>query len=143
MFRLSQSVGYAIQALTALGDQQGETSGLVREVATRSGVPAPYLAKLFKRLVDAGILESKRGAKGGTKLARSAEEISLFEVSDAIDGQEWTTSCMLGQAVCSDERGCPLHGFWKQERRRVEERLRQTTLAEVIAFERKRRAEMG
>lgn len=139
MFCLSQSVGYAIQALTALGDQYGETAGLVRSVAVQAGVPAPYLAKLFKRLVDAGIVESKRGFKGGTRLARRPEEISLFDVSEAIDGQEWTQGCMLGQAICSDERACPMHGFWKLERRRIEERLRQTTLAEVIAFERKRR----
>lgn len=139
MFCLSQSVGYAIQALTFLGEHHGEEAGLVRLVADRSGVPAPYLAKLFKKLVDARILESKRGFKGGSRLARPAEEISLFEISDAIDGHDWLGACMLGQSECSEARGCPTHAFWKVERRRIEERLRHTTLADVIAFERNRR----
>ncbi|MBS0656812.1 MAG: Rrf2 family transcriptional regulator [Verrucomicrobia bacterium] len=141
MFGLSQSVGYAIQALTFLGDRHGGEAGLVRSVAAESGAPAPYLAKLFKKLVDAGIVESKRGFRGGSRLARPAEEISLFDISAAIDGSEWLGACMLGQAECSDARSCPAHGFWKDARRRIEDRLRRTTLADVIAFERHRRAQ--
>lgn len=137
MLCLSQGVGYAIKALTCL-EASDESKGFVRDLAEASGVPKAYLAKLFKKLVDAGLLESKRGWAGGTRLARPASEISLLEISEAIEGQEWFGRCLLGMAECSDERACPAHDFWKATRGAIKEKLRRTSLADVIAFERKR-----
>lgn len=64
MFCLSQSVGYAIQALACL---EGSCSGqprTIKEIAGCSGVPGSYLAKLIKKLVKAEILSAKRGPNG-------------------------------------------------------------------------------
>lgn len=135
MFCLSQSVGYAIQALSCL---EGTCSGgprTVKEVASCSGVPSPYLAKLVKKLVDAGILASKRGLGGGAWLARPSDSISILEINDAIDGRRALNRCLLGRADCSDERHCPTHAFWKVERERIRQVLSETTLADVIAHE--------
>ena len=71
MFCLSESVGYSIKALSCLEDGCSG-SRTIKEIAECSGVPAPYLAKLVKKLVDAGILSSKRGIGGGAWLDRPA-----------------------------------------------------------------------
>lgn len=137
MLCLSQSVGYAIQALVFLSDNPEEAK-LAKEIAEKSGVPAPYLAKLLKKLGDADIVASKRGYKGGNWLKRPPGEISLLEISEAIDGRRWMGRCLLGLEQCSDERACPTHAFWKEARAGIEQTLRLTTLAEVIDFEKKR-----
>ncbi len=136
MLGLSQGVGYAVRAMGCLSED-GD-SYFVREVAECAGVPPSYLTKVFKKLVDAGILTSKRGWAGGTRLARSPESITLLEITEAIDGKNWNRGCLLGQDFCSDERACPTHEFWKVERKAIAEKLRHITLASYIEFERKR-----
>lgn len=133
MLSLSQTAGYAIQALSALIDS-GNGPGFIKTVALKSGVPAPYLAKIFKRLNDAGIVGSKRGLKGGVWLAKAPSEITLLDVSHAVDGPGWLSACLLGNAVCSDERRCPSHEFWKKERERIQSELQGLTLESVAAF---------
>ncbi len=136
MIGLSQGVGYAVKALACLNeDGKGH---FVREVAECAQVPPAYLTKVFKKLVDAGILTSKRGWAGGTRLARAPGSITLLEITEAIDGNDWNRGCLLGQEFCSDERACPTHDFWKVQREAIAEKLRNTTLAACIEFERNR-----
>lgn len=134
MLCLSQSVGYAIQALTCLENGSTE-SRLIRDIASQANIPPAYLAKLIKRLADADIVVSKRGIKGGTWLKRPSEKISLLEISEAIDGRRWLGRCLLGLEECSDERACPTHEFWKVARAQIEKKLEDLTLADVIRFE--------
>lgn len=134
MLCLSQSVGYAIQALTCLENGSTE-SRLIRDIAAQAEIPPAYLAKLIKRLADADLVVSKRGIKGGTWLKRPSDKISLLEISEAIDGRRWLGRCLLGLEECSDERACPTHEFWKVARSQIEKKLEDLTLADVIRFE--------
>jgi len=140
MLCLSQSVGYAIQALTCFPDDG--KSRLVREVAEEAKVPAAYLAKLVKRLADAKVVISRRGIKGGTWLSRPAKDITLMQISEAIDGKKWLGKCLMGLKECDDDRACPTHEFWKVARAQIEEKLNGTSLADVMAFEKARLAEL-
>ena len=131
MFCLSESVGYAIKALGCMEDG---CSGprTIKDIAHCSGVPSPYLAKLVKKLVDVGILSSKRGIGGGAWLDRPASTISVLEISEAIDSSPILDRCLLGFDSCSDDRSCPTHAFWKVERERIRKVLLETTLKDVI-----------
>ncbi len=142
MLCLSQSVGYAIQAMTCLEDGSAG-SRLIRDIAAKAEIPPAYLAKLIKRLADSDLVYSKRGISGGTWLKRPAKEISLLEISEAIDGKKWIGRCLLGLEECSDQRACPTHEFWAQNRARIEKQLRGTSLADVAAFEKRKQAERG
>ena len=137
MLCLSQSVGYAVQALAVLGEANFATC-LIRDVAAEAQVPPAYLAKLVKRLSDAELVVSKRGIKGGTWLRRKPEDITLLQISEAIDGRKWMNRCLLGLSECSDERACPSHTFWKEARASIQKSLEETTLADVIAFQKER-----
>lgn len=134
MLKIAQSANHAIKALACLGRDEC-SRGLVKQIAKCSGVPAPYLAKLFTWLSEAGVIGTKRGRAGGSWLARPPEEISLIDIVEAVDGREWQKSCLLGNASCSDVRACPVHDFWRTTRRRIEGELRGVTLRDVIAFQ--------
>src|SRR5512139_2261819 len=101
MMTLSQSTGYAINALTCIAEHHGEPV-LIRDIARLAEIPAPYLAKLMPKLAAAGLVQSKRGFNGGVKLARDPGEITVFEIVEAIDGPSSPNECLLGMAVCSD-----------------------------------------
>ena len=138
MHPLSQSAGYAILALSCLEDPGGEPI-LVQHVAEWIGAPGPYLSKVFHALGKAQLVATKRGRNGGVVLMRPAREITLDMIAGAMDGEEWQTSCLLGLATCSDDRACPVHSFWTEERKRILQELHTPTLADVARFERTHR----
>ena len=113
--------------------------GFIHEIAECSGVPRAYLAKILKRLNDADLVKSKRGHKGGIWLTRPATEITIWDISKAVDGDEFISRCLLGDEFCDDSRDCPTHAFWKVERTKIHDELVRTTLANVVAFNKKRK----
>jgi Rrf2 family transcriptional regulator, iron-sulfur cluster assembly transcription factor len=139
---MTQSTGYAITALGHVA-AMGNRPLLIRDISEATGLPHPYLAKIVHALARRGLVATRRGVGGGVSLVRPAERITLYEVAEAMDDPLLTERCMLGAAVCSDERACPTHAFWKGHRHAQIEFLRQRTLADVAAFELEQRAVAG
>lgn len=131
------TTGYAVAALSLMVQRPDEYL-LIRDIAEATGVPAPYLSKVAQRLVDLGILDSKRGYRGGVRLGVPAEELTILRIDEALDMGDSRPRCLLGGVECSDERACPAHQFWKATRMQIKERLANLTLAEVAEFERER-----
>jgi len=131
---MTQSTGYAITALGHVA-AMGDRSLLIKDIAEATGLPHPYLAKIIHTLARRGLVATRRGVGGGVTLARSPELITLFDIAEALDDPLLDERCMLGNAVCSDERACPAHEFWKAHRRAQIDFLRERSLADVAAFE--------
>jgi len=140
MLSVSRTSSYAIAALSRLADAT-ETWTLASELCADTGIPGPYLSKILHLLGKARLILSKRGYKGGFMLARSPSVISVLEVVEAVEGPDCLGECLLGQAVCSDDRACPTHEFWKTERERIRELLAALTLETVAQFEQAHRGE--
>ena len=136
MLSLAKTTGYAVEAMSHLNPPGGEPASL-RDIARRARIPYAYLAKRMPELVAAGLVRSVRGKRGGILLARQPEEITLLQISEAVEARQWLGRCLLGLVTCSDERACPVHNFWKDARQQIESTLRYTTLADVIARDRK------
>jgi len=133
MMNLSQTTGYAIQALGCL-NETGNGYCMITELARCARLPKPYLAKIVNALVRQGLMAAKRGYRGGVALARKPEEISLLQVVEAVEGKAWLGECLLGMADCASWTMCPTHEFWQRMRREITEELRRTSLADVIAY---------
>lgn len=131
MICLSQTTGYAIRALASL-ESVGGRPCFVREVAESAGVPKAYLSRIINRLSHQGIVSAKRGYQGGITLIRPANQISLLQVVEAVEGKNWISPCLLGMSSCT-EFVCPTHDFWNDIRQQIEDKLRQTTVADVLA----------
>lgn len=135
MLCLSQTTGYAIVALSCLSDPQTHHWVLVKDVCACTDIPQAYLSKILHSLARWGLIHAKRGYRGGFILARPADEISLMDIAQAVEGETWSLKCLLGIADCSDQRACPTHTFWKQECAKIETKLRETKLKEVADTE--------
>jgi len=136
---MSQASGYAATALGYVAAAGGKAV-LVKEMAQSSDIPPSYLAKIINSLARKGLIVTQRGIGGGVVLARKATEITLHDICVALDDPSVQTRCMLGTAECSDERACPAHKFWVGQRNNYMAYLRQMTLADVAAFELRRRS---
>lgn len=131
---LSRSSEYAIRALTFLARQTDGRHHLSRDMAEELGLPAPFLGKVLQPLVTRGVLHSQRGRSGGFRLARPAHDVSLMEIVEAQETLGPAETCLLGQTECSDAGACPLHEYWKAASNAFHERLKRTTLADLVRF---------
>lgn len=128
MTTLSLTTGYAIEALACLA-RQGSDSMLVREIAQSTGIPLPYLSKIFQRLGEAGIVETKRGYKGGVRLARRPAEICLLDIDAAVDNNR-------SEAGAGPSQDSPRsNSFWQAFHREYREKLAAMSLADVLTYE--------
>jgi Rrf2 family protein len=121
----SQTTGYAIEALACLARHRPD-SMLVREIAAETEIPLPYLSKIFQRLAEAGIVESKRGYKGGVRLTRKPGEISLLEINAAAES---------GKAGDSAEESPRPDTFWQAFHQSYRDKLAAMTLSDVLDYE--------
>jgi len=142
MLALSRTSGYAISALARL-QRPGGAWTLTKDIASAAEIPKAYLSTILNALVRHGLIEAKRGYRGGFVLARPAEKISVLRVIEAVEGHAWQEGCLLGLSRCSDERACPSHAFWKVQREKIEEFLRSLTVAQVAEFDQDYRAQLS
>ena len=131
---LSSKTGYAILARACMvSDKQDWVK--VEDIAKRADIPQPYLHKILHALGKSGFIKTKRGYRGGVALSRPANEITLLDIVEAVQGEEWMHRCLLGLAECSDERSCPVHEFWKGEKENIIAKMKEITLDQVAEFE--------
>ncbi len=134
MLSLSRTTGYAILAMSCMGDRRGSWL-LAKDIVACTRIPGPYLSRVLHALGKSGLVLTKRGYRGGFALARPRNRITLLDVIEAVEGQACQDRCVLGLTECSDERGCPVHEFWKAERVKIRAKLRRISFADVAAFE--------
>lgn len=106
----SNSCKYAIRATVYLSVfSRGEKKIGLKEIADALHLPSPFLAKILQNLAKHGILLSTKGPHGGFTLKRSAQDISLMDIVEVIDGHETFDTCLVRDAKCSDEEPCGIH----------------------------------
>jgi len=84
--QLDKASCYALFATVCIAQQAVDRPVQGRTVATWCDLPFEYLLKILQQLARSGILISERGRTGGFRLARSANEITLLEIIEAIQG---------------------------------------------------------
>jgi Rrf2 family protein len=110
------------------------------EIAERDGMPLAYLEHLVARLRKAGLIDSRRGSRGGYLLGRPAEQITMAEVVEALEGSIAPIECISegpdGNIVCSRESDhdhvCPTKLLWTRVRFSIVRTLADTTLADLL-----------
>jgi len=133
MIRLSKLTDYAVVVMAQMA-RDGAAVQTAPQLAERTGVPAPTVAKLLKALAPAGLMQSHRGAAGGYRLARAPEDISVAEIITALDGPISITACVDGaEGHCGMETLCPMRGNWDRVNRAVRRALEEVSLADMMA----------
>jgi Rrf2 family protein len=124
--KVSAKAEYACLAVIALARHRSEQAPIrIREIAGLYGIPERYLVQILLQLKGAGLVYSSRGAGGGYRLARPADQISLAEVLSAIDGP--------GEPLreAQEPAAQALTSVWEQLRASEQAVLNQTTIAQL------------
>jgi Rrf2 family transcriptional regulator, nitric oxide-sensitive transcriptional repressor len=130
-FVISQTVDYALRAVVHLASK-ASSARTTDEIAEATRVPRAYLSKVMQSLCRAGIVHSQRGIGGGMTLTKSAAELTILEVVNAVEPIQRIRSCPLG-LTAHGVRLCPLHKRLDAALATVEQAFQYTTLAEILA----------
>lgn len=129
---ISQATEYAIRSLLHLASaHQGEIVAK-RDICHSQGVTPGFLIKIMQPLIAAGLVTSHRGVKGGFTLGRTANQISLWDIIEAEEGQIFLNKCLIHEGYCERDVTCPVHQVWLRARQELEKILRQNTLADLV-----------
>jgi len=130
---LSRTAEYALRAVLFLADSGAPAN--VDQIAERLRVPRNYLSKTLHRLAREGVLASTRGQRGGFRLARDPDRLSLLEVVEPFDPIRGERRCLLGRPQCSDANPCPAHSGWKAVSDQVAAFFRDKTVGDLLRGE--------
>jgi Rrf2 family cysteine metabolism transcriptional repressor len=121
MISVTSKSRYAVVAMAELATS-GDRPVPIGTIAERREMPVQFLEQLFSTLRRSGLLTSHRGVKGGYTLARPADEITVLEVVQALDGK-------VG------EEGKEAGGIWEEGVEALREVFSQTTIADIARRE--------
>jgi Rrf2 family protein len=127
----------ALQAVLFVAQRRDGRLTSIKELTTALGIPYHFVAKILQDLSQKGLLLSHKGPKGGFALGMRAEDITLFQIIEAIDGTGFTRNCVLGFQECNDRNRCALHEKWAACRDGVYEMLVGKSVQELSADMRK------
>ncbi len=132
--KISAKAEYAIKAMyeIALCSQNNMTT-TVKDIAAQQKIPKAYLEQLIGDLKKAGLVRSRRGAKGGYSLARDSEAITAGEIIEAIEGpvKGAVCNCYIG-CDCVETDSCVAHDVVSQLTSKMDEVLSGITLKSLI-----------
>src|SRR5918997_4931491 len=134
--RVSAKTDYALRAaveLAAAADDGAPVKG--ERLATSQAIPLRFLENILLQLRHAGIVESRRGAEGGYRLARPAGEIALADVIRAIDGPLANVGGVRPESLDFSGHAEPMRDVWVAVRAALRSVLERVTLADVAAGE--------
>jgi Rrf2 family protein len=142
MAHLTTSVEYGIHCLLWLVDSS-ETALSSRDLAELQGISPSFLGKILPKLEKAGILTASEGVRGGYRLARPPQEISMLQIVDAIEGEKPLFDCQEIRGRCALFGGhapawsvsgvCAVHAVMIKAERAMRDELAANSLADVAA----------
>jgi FeS assembly SUF system regulator len=131
MLRMSKLTDYGIVLLARVAAAPRDAQVSARELAERAALPLPAASKMLKQLTAAGLLDSLRGAKGGYRLVRAPEQITVAEIVYALEGPIALMACTAGPGHCEQEARCTVQEPWHRINRAVHDALARVTLADL------------
>jgi Rrf2 family protein len=134
------AVEYALHCLLWLAPSR-ETPASSRDLAELTGVSPALVAKLLPKLEKAGVLEAQGGIAGGYRLARPADQITVLDIVDAVDGGKRLFDCKDVRLKCplfgadpptwASHGLCTIHAVMLRAEKSMRREMAQTTLLDI------------
>lgn len=136
--KLSTRALYGTKALLELSLQWGEGLVLLKDIAQRQQIPLPYLQHLIRPLVQAGIIKSTRGARGGVSLLKPPEEVILGEVVQLLEGSIAPVACVDNPELYPSSDICVTHDIWAEVKKAMDVVLESITFQDLVERQRQK-----
>lgn len=137
--KLSEGIEWGLHCVAVLAGLPPGATLPTKALAEYHGLSETYLAKHLQALTNAGIIESLPGPKGGYRLLRAPEEITMLEVVEAIDGRDPLFRCTeirqrgpLSHEPAAYRVPCGIHIAMARAERAWRDALHAQTIADIV-----------
>ena len=139
--RMTAAAEYGCLALLAIGERGDEWTKRQEIIDRFDQIPAPFLEQVLRKLTSGGFVVSRRGAEGGFRLAKPADEVVIADVVRLMDGPLAPTRSVSENFYQPSpvEASAGFHALFRRVRDAIADILESTTLADVMKDERRRR----
>jgi Rrf2 family protein len=135
MLKISRLTDYGLLASVYLARNSGQVVA-AREVAEFYHLPLPAVTKVLKILNTSGLISSHRGAGGGYSFDRDADEVTLGQLIEVMEGPWDITECETfdddGHATCAIRVACPSRRFMFGINRAIKGAFEQVSLGDLV-----------
>ena len=117
--QISTKGRYGLRAMVDMAIHANNEPLALRVIAERQGISESYLEQVFTNLRKAGLVRSSRGAQGGYELSRPAQDISVADILNALEGPIAPVHCVENSPShrqCEREEYCITRPFWEKFR---------------------------
>lgn len=132
---ITRAADYGLRAMLYLSRRTEAGSVLIGDIAAAMEIPAQFLHKVMPRLVKAGLLHSRRGARGGYRLAKDPAKVTVLEIVEAIDGPILVNRCLVGSGDCSRIGECAIENVCKEAQNAITSKFSEFSLADLNRIE--------
>ena len=139
---VTQKSQYALRALFELALRADAGPTRIEDIAKAQGIPQRFLEAVLNELKRTGLVEAKRGPRGGYQLARSPRDITVAQILESSQGPFTPVQCLSDPASsdCRFKGDCVFLPLWEQARIAVTEVYQATTLQALVDRETERGA---
>jgi Rrf2 family protein len=131
--QLTMTGEYAVRAMVGLASKPFGTVTPISEISEEWEISENFLRKIIAHLVKMGLVHSRRGTNGGVRLAIPAEQLTLLDVIEAIEGKIFLNKCLIGPECCTQTAWCAVHTVWCEAQEAMRYILSKQSLAEIAS----------
>jgi Rrf2 family transcriptional regulator, nitric oxide-sensitive transcriptional repressor len=128
LFKLSEAASIALHSMAYMAVKGGRVT--VPEISHNLRVSEAHLSKVLQRLTKNGLVKSIRGPKGGYRVAKPVDEVTLKDIYEAVEGELKNSSCLFQNRKCNSKR-CIMGEALVESSRIFSEHLTKTKLSDL------------
>lgn len=139
---VTQKSQYALRALFELARRSQAGPTRIEDIARAQAIPQRFLEIVLNELKHGGLVEARRGPRGGYQLARHPREITIAQIMDSCQGRFTPVDCLADPvgADCTFKGDCVFVSLWEEVREAVTRVYEATTLQDLVEREEARLA---
>lgn len=130
--KITRAGDYALRALSYMARNDISKTYMRSELSEICNIPDSFLGKILQSLAKSDILISERGKKGGFKLNRPTEEITIYDIISSIEGDVIVNECLLNNDFCKSTTECKIHSVLGKIRNNLIQDMKKSTLKDII-----------
>jgi len=129
--KLTKAADYALRVMLFLAMNEKKLY-MRSELSELCGVPDSFLGKILQTLAKNKLLDSTKGKNGGFKLTKSPDEITLYDIVSAIDGDIYLNECIDNPNLCDRSDNCKINFTLSKINNSIVKELKNYTLIDLI-----------
>ena len=129
--KISTKGTYSIRIMAEVAKIEGEKLATVSYLSQKTNITEKYLEKIISKLVKAKLLVSFRGSSGGYRLSKPSNDITVYQILNATEGNMKSVSCIEEGKNCDMSSKCLTINLWAGLTKIVNEYLNKITLDDV------------